>query len=289
MKYHNENLTDFDDITNSPSFLQQKWSNYFLLPILLYLVIVALLRHQRLRQTLKAFPYNTRSSFSSMTDADAAQIQLVLSELEFPFTFEKALQFALFRTYGIPSISKLLVATAQFSDMKTAPKRYSDTVILIQEFMYHSPTSQRALEAISRMNYIHSGYKILDDDLLYTLSLFAGEPVRWINRYEWRQLEDFEKCAIGTYWKSIGDAMGIKYDKLRSASSCWVDGLHWLEEVMEWAEGYEKEYMKPHVKNHTTAQQTTAILLWNVPAALKPFGEKIVTTLMDDRLRTAMM
>lgn len=293
MKYHNESLTGFNEPANLSSFLQQKWSEYLIVLFLFYLATAALFRHQRLRQTLKAFPYTTRHSFSSMTDEDAAQIQLVLSELEFPFTFEKALQFALFRTYGIPSISKLLVATTQLSDMNSAPKRYSDTVILIQEFMYHSPTSQRALQAISRMNYIHSGYqksgKILDDDLLYTLSLFAGEPVRWINRYEWRQLEDFEKCAIGTYWKSIGDAMGIKYDKLRSASDGWVDGLQWLEEVMEWADGYEKDYMKPHVKNHTTAQQTTALLLWKVPTALKPFGEKVVTTLMDDRLRTAMM
>lgn len=299
MAYRNESLNDFDSFDHSSIssvFYRQGWSNYYLLPLLLYPIITALLRYQRLRQTLKTFNYTTRRSFSSMTDADAVQIQLTLCEFEFPFTFEKALQFALFRTYGIPSISKLLVATTELSNMNSAPKRYSDTVILIQEFMYHAPTSQRTLEAISRMNYIHHGYrdsgKILDDDMLYTLSLFAGEPVRWINRFEWRQLEDFEKCAIGTFWKSIGDAMGIGYEKLpsgKNGSAGWTDGLHWLEEMMEWAEGYEKEYMKPHINNHTTAQQTTALLLWNIPAALKPLGEKVVTTLMDDRLRIAMM
>jgi hypothetical protein len=63
------------------------------------------------------------------------------------------------------------------------------------------------------MNYIHSGYqkagKISQDDLLYTLSVFITEPITWVGKYEWRAMTDMEKCAIGTFWKSIGDAMGI--------------------------------------------------------------------------------
>lgn len=115
-----------------------------------------------------------------MTDNNAFLIQKNIGELEFPFIFEKALQFALFRTYGIPSISNLLVATAQSTT--TACKRYTDTEVLIREFMGYAPTSARALEAIGRMNYIHSGYqrcgKITKDDMLYTLSLFVVEPIR---------------------------------------------------------------------------------------------------------------
>lgn len=295
MDCDNQTLIESKNLLHAPYIYPQQWPNYLVLLLLLYLIFTRLLRRQRLHTTLETFPYTTRQSWASMSDADATQIQINLVELEFPFTFEKALQFALFRTYGIPSISKLLVATAQLSDMNSAPKRYSDTVTLIREFMTHAPTSERTLEAISRMNHIHSGYrksgKILDDDMLYTLSLFAGEPVRWINRFEWRKLEDFEKCAMGTYWKSIGDAMGISFEKLPSGlkGGSWVDGLQWLEEIIEWAEGYEKEHMKPHVNNNITAQQTIALLLWNIPAALKPFGQKVVTTLMDDRLRVAMM
>ena len=227
---------------------------------------------------------------------DAFFIQQSLSELEFPFTFEKALQFALFRTYGIPSISKLLVQTGELSEAATATKRYADTTVLIAEFMGYIPSSERSIEAIGRMNYIHSQYqksgKILDDDMLYTLSLFAGEPVRWINKYEWRQLEDFEKCAIGTFWKAMGDAMGISYEKLKSGGESgegWKDGLQWLEEVGEWAEGYEKTKMVPDINNKTTADQTVEILLWSVPEMLKQFGTKVVSALMDERLRTAMM
>lgn len=275
------------------TILLQKWSRYYLLLFLIYPLITNFLRRNRLRSTLKAFPYTNRRSFSSMTNDDAFRIQQTLVELEFPFTFEKALQFALFRTYGIPTISKLLVGTSQLSSPNLAPKRYVDTVILIQEFTGHAPTSKRTLEAVSRMNYIHSGYQksgqLLDDDLLYTLALFAREPARWINQYEWRQLEDFEKCAIGTFWKSIGDAMGIGYEKLKSGKDGWVDGLQWLEEAVEWAEEYEKGCMRPHKNNKMTAEETVAVLLWNIPPAMKGIGKHLVSALMDDRLRTAMM
>lgn len=270
-----------------------EWSPYYLLLLLIYPLLVALLRYDRLRTTLETFPYTDRRSFASMTDNDAFLIQQKIGELEFPFTFEKALQFALFRTYGIPSISTLLVATAQFSDEATACKRYTDTEVLIREFMGHAPTNRRTLEAISRMNYIHSGYqksgKISNDDMLYTLSLFVAEPIRWIDRYEWRTLEAFEKCAIGTFWKSLGDAMGVSYEKLTSANEGWVDGLQWLEEIVAWGEEYEEKYMVPHPSNKKTADQTVNILLWKVPKPLKPAGQKFVHALMDDRLRKSMM
>ncbi|MCJ1466027.1 hypothetical protein MMC07_004646, partial [Pseudocyphellaria aurata] len=273
--------------------LLEKWSRYYLLLLLIYPLIVKYLRRHRLRSSLKSFPYANRKSFSTMTNDDAFRIQKDLVELEFPFTYEKALQFALFRTYGIPTVSRLLVGTSELSSADTAPKRYVDTVILIQEFMGHAPTSKRTLEAVSRMNYLHSGYQksrqILDDDLLYTLSLFAREPAWWINKYEWRQLEDFERCAIGTYWKSMGDAMGIGYEKLKSGKDGWIDGLHWLEEVTEWSNEYESRSMRPHINNKKTAEQTVAILLWNIPPAMKGIGRHVVSALMDDRLRTAMM
>ena len=38
----------------------------------------------------------------------------------------------------------------------TAWQRYVDTVVLIGEFMANPPEAQRSIDAISRMNYIHS-------------------------------------------------------------------------------------------------------------------------------------
>lgn len=274
---------------NPPRIPPYAW----LLPVILYPLICALLRNQRLRSTLKTYPYTSRRSFSTMSTSDAFRIQQIIAELEFPFTYEKGLQFALFRTYGIPSISKLLVQTSQLSNRATATKRYADTTVLIIDFTSYPPTSERAKEALARMNYIHGLYiksgKISNDDLLYTLSLFTWEPVRWIARHEWRQLEDFEKCAFGTFWKGVGDAMGIDYGTLKSGSEGWTDGLQWMEELAEWAEEYEKVHMVSHLDNFKTAEATVAILLYAIPSWGKGFGKQLVTVLMDERLRKAIM
>jgi hypothetical protein len=139
--------------------------------------------------------------------------------LEFPFTSVKALEFALFRfvtpfipshllthqfnvyrTYGIPSISKLLVQTQQLSTQRYAARRYADTSIMIAEFLAHSPTSERANAALARMNFLHSKYqksgKITNEVMLYTLALFVTEIERWIRLYEWRSLTSMEICAL---------------------------------------------------------------------------------------------
>src|SRR5271167_3435757 len=95
------------------------------------------------------------------------------------------------QTYGIPTISRLLVKTNQLSSPKEATKRYADTTVLITEFTANPPTHTRTIEALARMNYIHGFYRksgqISNDDMLYTLALFAVEPIKWITRYEWRK------------------------------------------------------------------------------------------------------
>jgi hypothetical protein len=87
-----------------------------------YLALVRLLRYQRQRSLARKYPYKTRADFAKMTANDAQAIMRRLFECEFPFTGEKALQFALFRTYGIPTISKLLAKTKQLSTPEFAPR-----------------------------------------------------------------------------------------------------------------------------------------------------------------------
>lgn len=125
--------------------------------------------------------------------------------------------------------------------------------------------------------------------MLYTLALFAIEPIRWIETYDWRKLSDLEKCAIGTFVKSMGDAMLIDYGNLPSAARGFQDGIQWLEEIWQWIEAYEKKLMVPDENNRQTADETTAILLFTLPGFLKSVGRQAVSAMMDDRLRNAMM
>lgn len=168
-----------------------------------------------------------------------------------------------------------------------------DTGVLLTEVVGNAAGSRRSLEAISRINSLHAPYqkagKISDDDMLYTLSLFACEPARWIAKYEWRDLSAIELCAIGVVWKAVGQAMGIDYAVLLGGKTGWADGVEWLDGIRAWSEEYEAAAMLPSETNHRVTEETLNLLLWMVPASWKPFGHQVVATLMDERLRRAMM
>ncbi|EAU31828.1 conserved hypothetical protein [Aspergillus terreus NIH2624] len=259
-----------------------------------YLAACASLRFRRLRSIHKAYPqYATREGMARMTAHDAWAIQKRILQLEFPSVSLKALQFALFRTYGIPTISSLLLRTSQFSNPATSFKRYADTGALIGQFMSFDPSSERAITSIARTKFLHTGYrasgKILEADMLYTLSLFAIEPIRFVQMFEWRSMSDLERCAIGTYWKRLGDGLGISFDDLPSGKTGFRDGLHFLQELTEWSHKYEEEHMKPSAANKEVADKTMDVLVYALPKPLKPVGVKFASCVMDERLRTAMM
>jgi hypothetical protein len=56
---------------------------------------------------------------------DHRQIVFLLTAYVFPWDIERALEFALFRTYAVPSISGLLCKTGEF--VRRPRKRYDDT------------------------------------------------------------------------------------------------------------------------------------------------------------------
>ena len=185
------------------------------------------------------------------------------------------------------------MATGQLADLETASKRIADTGVLLLEFALNEPSSERATQAIARMNFLHAPYqksgKISNNDLLYTLSLFALEPARWVAKYEWRSLTDLELCACGTYWKSMGDAMEISFQCLPSYKVGWKDGLHWLNEIEQWSLHYEEGNMVPALSNKQLADSHFDIMCINVPKMLLPVCRTMVSVLLGDRLQKAMM
>lgn len=176
------------------------------------------------------------------------------------------------------------------SDSTTASKRSADTGVIITEIVLNDPASSRAIDATARMNYLHSRYikagKITNDDMLYTLSLFALEPIRWTTKYEWRSLTDLECCALAFAWRHIGETMGISYELLGSK---FVDALQWLEELEKWSLAYEVEYMLPAEPNAKLANSTLDYALFNIPPALKPVARNLAINLLEPRLRKAML
>jgi hypothetical protein len=93
----------------------------------------------------------------------------------------------------------------------------------------------------------------------------------------------------GTLWKSIGDAMNISFSLLTHGPRNFKDGLQFVEDLKVWSEEYEAKTMVPNEWNHKLAEETIAILLCNAPEFMKPAGKQVVISLMDKRLRKAMI
>ncbi|THU89140.1 hypothetical protein K435DRAFT_678567, partial [Dendrothele bispora CBS 962.96] len=247
-----------------------------------------------------------------LTAEDAQRVMIPSMAYDMPFIIGYAVSFALFKTYGIPSISKILKGTRELSSKKGISKRYMDVNSTYLRFLsatwiacpisgkvykdedeltgyksffpFKSSVKEveddpRAMISLARVNWLHSKYPIKNDDYLYTLGLFAFEPEQWTKRYGWRELSPLECEAYYIYWREIGKRMGIK-DIPDSA-----------EAFKAWVEDYENRTMVPAESNHFVANYTLEELLHVLPArfGIKNFARRVSITLLDDIVREAMM
>lgn len=174
--------------------------------VLAYMALVRHLRYKRINGLLKKYPDPTLP----LRDLEVArEVSSAVSELEFPYLNVVSLEFALFKTYAIPSISKILAATKEFTG--SCLKRADDTTFILLEMNEHYSRNMRRVMtegkvdekemqndivrqeiAIERLNFLHGQYNIKQEDYLYTLALFILEPERFIGQFEWRPLTELE-------------------------------------------------------------------------------------------------
>lgn len=83
--------------------------------------------------------------------------------------------------------------------------------------------------------------------------------------------------------------MKISYTPLSSSDHGWRDGLEFFQDLRSWSLKYEEKVMVPSLDNKKTADETTALLLYDIPTSFIATGRAVVSALMDDRLRKAMM
>ena len=139
---------------------------------------------------------------------DHQRIVFLSTCCEFPFDTTRALEFALFRSFCVPSISALLDRTGEFRER--AQKRYDDTDLIVSELMERGYDSERGCRALLRMNQQHGRFAIANEDFLYVLSTFIYEPIRWNARFGWRAMCDEERLAMLHFWREVGRRMGIR-------------------------------------------------------------------------------
>ena len=206
---------------------------------------------------------------------DYEEIVYLLTSHVFPWDYQKSLEFALFRTYAVPSISALLSKTGEFRDRTR--KRYDDTELILSEIMENGLNSERAKQAFIRMNKMHNSYNITNEDFLYVLGTFVFTPIRWIGKFAWRTLTENEKHAIFRFQHEVGKRMGIKNLPGNMAS------------FEEFFDNYEKNNFRRAETNEEISGYTLDLLLgFYLPRSLYFLGKPVARCFMDKRLLNAV-
>ncbi|MDC7335884.1 oxygenase MpaB family protein [Streptomyces lydicus] len=140
-------------------------------------------------------------------ERDFLTIYRIIATHEFPWDITRALELALYRTYAVPSIGRLLAKTAELTDR--TQKRYDDTALLLDAVLEHGFDGEDGRTAIRRINQMHRSYDISDEDMRYVLCTFVVVPKRWLDAYGWRPLSAHERAAVAAYYRTLGRHMGI--------------------------------------------------------------------------------
>ncbi len=204
---------------------------------------------------------------------DYVEIYRTLALHEFPWDFNQALSFALFRTYAVPSIGGLLDRTGQFTG--NCQKRYDDTALLLDAPVCQGFDSVAGRTAVRRINQMHAMYDISNDDLRYVLATFIVVPKRWLDDYGWRPLSRTEVDASVAYYRQLGRRMNIK--ELPTTYAAFA-------ELMD---DYEREHFAYDAGARRVADATLALMNSFYPKPAARLVELTSRALMDEPLLAA--
>jgi hypothetical protein len=207
-------------------------------------------------------------------ERDAQRIVRIDTVYEFPFDTTRSLEFALFRTFGSPAISRLLDETQEFA--LRAQRRYDDTDLILSTIVESGYDSDEGKRAIRRMNRLHGRFDVGNEDFLYVLSTFVYEPIRWNERFGWRRFVEQERLAWFHYWREVGKRMAIK------------DIPPTFDDFERYNVEYERENFRFTESNAQVARASRDMFLAWFPGLPKRVGAHAIAALMDDRLREAL-
>ncbi|MBC9714114.1 DUF2236 domain-containing protein [Streptomyces sp. TRM66268-LWL] len=219
-------------------------------------------RYERLAQIRRLHP-----------ERDALEIYRLMVAYEFPWDVTRALELALYRTYAVPSIGRLLAETAELTGR--SQKRYDDTALLLDTVVEFGFSSDKGRSAIRRINQMHRSYDIGDDDMRYVLSTFVVMPKRWIDAYGWRRLSRHETVATVTYYRTLGRHMGI------------ADIPATYEEFEQCLDSYEETHFGWDARAREVSDATLDLMASWYPRPLAPLLRTGVLALLDDHLLRA--
>ena len=208
-------------------------------------------------------------------ERDYERIAFLLANQLFPLTIEKALEYALFKTYAVPTISRILAATGEFA--ARPQKRYDDTVLLLAEVSENGRDHPDAIAAMGRINDMHGRYRIRNEDFLYTLSTFVFEPMRALELYGPRPMTGNEKAGWFNAYLRLGRDMAI------------ADLPADLEGFRAWRDDFESREIRFAPQNRIVADATVSVLfdMMKVPALLRGAALALLVAVMEPHVAAA--
>lgn len=204
-------------------------------------------------------------------ETDFGEIVRISAMHEFPWDSQQALSFALFRTYAVPSIGRLLHDTGEFTG--AVQKRHDDTVILLETIVDEGLESGPGRAGVRRMNQMHGSYDISNDDMRYVLATFVVTPQRWIERYGWRRGTEAERVAAVRYHQRLGALMGIR------------DVPADYQGFSDLMDAYERETYVFDAKARAVADSTLDLFVSFYPRPVRRLMRTFAIALLDDHLR----
>ncbi len=206
-------------------------------------------------------------------ETDYVEIYRRTAQHEFPWDLNQALSLALFRTYAVPSIGRLLDATGEFTG--AVQKRYDDTGLLLDAPLTHGFDSPEGRTATRRINQMHARHAISNDDMRYVLATFVVVPKRWLDDYGWRPLTRTELDASVNYYRQLGRRMNI-----RELPTTYADFADLMDD-------YERDHFAFDPGSRRVADATLGLLCDFYPKAAGRLVHLSSRALMDDHLLAA--
>ncbi|MET7697958.1 oxygenase MpaB family protein [Streptomyces sp. NPDC005485] len=219
-------------------------------------------RYERLAQIRRLDP-----------EKDASEIYRLSAAYEFPWDFTRALELALYRTYAVPSIGRLLAETTELTER--TQKRYDDTALLLDTVVEHGFDAGQGRTAICRINQMHRSYDISNEDMRYVLCTFVVMPKRWIDAYGWRRLSRHETVASTVHYRTLGRHMGIK------------DIPEAYEEFEACLDAYEEAHFGWDEAARRVSDATLDLMASWYPRPLAPLLRASTLALLDEPLLSA--
>ncbi|KAF8980705.1 hypothetical protein BGZ46_003837 [Entomortierella lignicola] len=183
------------------------------------------------------------------------------------------------RTARAMFIDEVDIATGKVTTKPRDPKSVEGSAVNFddEELKERANDDMRAKAAIDRINFIHSHYKIPQEEYMYNLSLLTLEARRWIDRYEWRTLTELEKNAMLAVFTDLGRKIGIE------------NIPETLDDFEEWMVNYELQNMKYAPINSTMADSVVGVpqSMVSSPEA-KARIKKFIVAILEPRVRAAV-